>query len=239
MSRLSRMNRMSRMNHTLRIAAQPFDFEFELGRSALVIIDMQRDFVEPGGFGASLGNDVRLLQAIIPTCAAVLAAWRAAGGFVVHTREGHAADLHDCPPAKRDRGQPTLRIGDVGPMGRVLVIGEPGHAIVPALAPIAGELVIDKPGKGAFYATPLGPALQQRGITHLVFMGVTTEVCVQTTMREANDRGYDSLLVEDGTDSYFPDFKAATLAMITAQGGIVGWVAPAAGLIAALAATES
>jgi nicotinamidase-related amidase len=215
--------------------AQPFAFDFDIASSALVIIDMQRDFVEPGGFGASLGNDVGLLQAIIPTCVAVLAAWRAAGGFVVHTREGHAADLHDCPPSKRDRGHPTLRIGDVGPMGRVLVIGEPGQSIVPALAPIAGELVIDKPGKGAFYATPLGPALQQRGITHLVFMGVTTEVCVQTTMREANDRGYDSLLVEDGTESYFPAFKAATLAMITAQGGIVGWVAPAAGLIAALA----
>lgn len=216
--------------------AQPFAFEFDIATSALVIIDMQRDFVEPGGFGASLGNDVTRLQAIIPTCAAVLAAWRAAGGFVVHTREGHAPDLHDCPPSKRDRGQPTLRIGDVGPMGRVLVIGEPGHGIVPALAPIAGELVVDKPGKGAFYATPLGPALQQRGIRQLVFMGVTTEVCVQTTMREANDRGYDGLLVEDGTESYFPEFKAATLAMITAQGGIVGWVAPAAALIAALAA---
>jgi nicotinamidase-related amidase len=218
--------------------AQPFAFDFNLATSALVIIDMQRDFIEPGGFGASLGNDVTRLQAIIPTCAAVLAAWRAAGGFVVHTREGHAPDLHDCPPSKRQRGQPTLRIGDAGPMGRVLVIGEPGHAIVPALAPVAGELVIDKPGKGAFHATPLGPALQQRGIRSLVFMGVTTEVCVQTTMREANDRGYDALLVEDGTESYFPDFKAATLAMITAQGGIVGWVAPAAGLIAALPATE-
>ena len=215
--------------------AQPFAFEFDIATSALVIIDMQRDFVEPGGFGASLGNDVTRLQAIIPTCAAVLAAWRAAGGFVVHTREGHAPDLHDCPPSKRDRGQPTLRIGDVGPMGRVLVIGEPGHGIVPALAPIAGELVVDKPGKGAFHATPLGPALQQRGIRQLVFMGVTTEVCVQTTMREANDRGYDGLLVEDGTESYFPEFKDATLAMIAAQGGIVGWVAPAAALIAALA----
>ena len=219
-----------------RIDAQPFAFEFDIASSALVIIDMQRDFVEPGGFGASLGNDVTRLQAIIPTCVAVLAAWRVAGGFVVHTREGHAPDLHDCPPAKRNRGQPTLRIGDAGPMGRVLVIGEPGHAIVPALAPAADELVIDKPGKGAFYATPLGPALAERGIRHLVLMGVTTEVCVQTTMREANDRGYECLLVEDGTESYFADFKAATLAMITAQGGIVGWVAPAAALVAALAA---
>lgn len=216
------------------LPALPFAFELDPAHAALLIIDMQRDFVEPGGFGASLGNDVTRLQAIIPTCAALLAAWRAAGGCVVHTREGHRPDLSDCPPAKRERGQPTLRIGDVGPMGRVLVIGESGHAIVPALAPIAGELVIDKPGKGAFYATPLQDELQRRGITQLVILGVTTEVCVQTTMREANDRGYECLLVEDGTDSYFPEFKAATLAMITAQGGIVGWVAPAAAVIAAL-----
>lgn len=217
-----------------RLIARPFDFELDRAHAALLIIDMQRDFVEPGGFGASLGNDVTRLQAIIPTCAAVLAAWRAAGGCVVHTREGHTSDLSDCPPSKRERGQPTLRIGDVGPMGRVLVIGEPGHAIVPALAPVAGELVIDKPGKGAFHATPLQAELQRRGITQLVIMGVTTEVCVQTTMREANDRGHECLLVEDGTDSYFPEFKAATLAMVTAQGGIVGWAAPAAAVIAAL-----
>ena len=216
------------------LPAQPFDFPFELARCALVIIDMQRDFVEPGGFGASLGNDVSPLQAIVPTCAAVLAAWRAAGGCVVHTREGHRPDLSDCPPAKLSRGNPSLRIGDLGPMGRVLVIGEPGHAIVPALAPVPGELVIDKPGKGAFYATPLQAELQQRGIRQLVLMGVTTEVCVQTTMREANDRGYDCLLIEDATDSYFPEFKAATLSMITAQGGIVGWVAPAAVVLTAL-----
>ena len=216
------------------LPAQPFDFALDLAHCALVIIDMQRDFVEAGGFGASLGNDVSSLQAIVPTCAAVLAAWRRAGGWVVHTREGHAPDLHDCPPSKRNRGAPRLRIGDVGAMGRLLVIGQPGHAIIPALAPVAGELLIDKPGKGAFYATQLGAELQQRGITQLVLMGVTTEVCVQTTMREANDRGYDCLLVEDGTASYFPDFKAATLAMLTAQGGIVGWVAPAAAVIAAL-----
>ena len=216
------------------LSAQPFDFPLDLARCALVIIDMQRDFVEAGGFGASLGNDVTRLQAIVPTCAALLAAWRRAGGLVVHTREGHAPDLHDCPQSKRNRGNPSLRIGDAGAMGRLLVIGQPGHAIIPALAPLAGERVIDKPGKGAFYATPLQAELQRRGITQLVLMGVTTEVCVQTTMREANDRGYDCLLVEDGTDSYFPDFKAATLAMITAQGGIVGWVAPAAAVIAAL-----
>ena len=221
------------------LPAQPFDFSLDLARCALLIIDMQRDFIEPGGFGASLGNDVTRLQAIVPTCAAVLAAWRAAGGWVVHTREGHAPDLHDCPPSKRNRGNPSLRIGDAGAMGRVLVIGQPGHAIVPALAPLAGELLIDKPGKGAFYATPLQAELQRRGITQLVLMGVTTEVCVQTTMREANDRGYDCLLVEDGTDSYFPDFKAATLAMVTAQGGIVGWVAPAAAVMAALSSEST
>lgn len=218
----------------LQIVAQPFPYAFDLAHTALVIIDMQRDFVEPGGFGESLGNDVSLLQAIIPTCQAVLQAWRAAGGLVVHTREAHAPDLSDCPPAKRLRGDPALRIGDLGPMGRILVAGEPGHQIVPELAPAPGEIVIDKPGKGMFYATGLHERLEARGITHLVFMGVTTEVCVQTSMREANDRGYDSLLVEDGTESYFPEFKAATLAMIRAQGAIVGWTAPAAALIDSL-----
>ena len=221
---------------TCTVAAQPFDYQFEPAHTALLIIDMQRDFVEPGGFGASLGNDVTPLQAIIPTVQRVLAAWRAMGGLVVHTREAHLPDLSDCPPAKRERGQPSLRIGDVGPMGRVLIRGEPGHAIVPALAPVDGEIVIDKPGKGAFYATGLDETLRVRGITHLIVMGVTTEVCVQTSMREANDRGYECLLVEDGTDSYFPEFKAATLAMIRAQGAIVGWTSPSALLLQALPA---
>lgn len=221
---------------TCAVAAQPFDYRFDPAHTALLIIDMQRDFVEPGGFGASLGNDVSLLQAIIPTVQRVLHAWRDRGGLVVHTREAHLPDLSDCPPAKRDRGQPSLRIGDVGPMGRVLIRGEPGHAIVPELAPIEGEIVIDKPGKGAFYATGLHETLQELGITHLIVMGVTTEVCVQTSMREANDRGYECLLVEDGTDSYFPEFKAATLAMIRAQGAIVGWTAPSALLLQALPA---
>ncbi len=218
------------------IAAAPFAFEFDIASTALVIIDMQRDFVEPGGFGASLGNDVTRLQAIIPPCRRVLDAWRALDGLVVHTRESHLPDLSDCPPAKRLRGSPTLRIGDTGPMGRVLIVGEPGNQIVPELAPVDGEVVIDKPGKGAFFDTGLHESLQEFGITHLVFMGVTTEVCVQTSMREANDRGYDCLLVEDGTESYFPEFKAATLAMITAQGAIVGWTAPAATLLEGLQA---
>jgi nicotinamidase-related amidase len=218
------------------IAARPFAFPFEVEHTALVIIDMQRDFVEPGGFGASLGNDVTRLQAIIPTVQGLLQAWRAVDGLVVHTRESHLPDLSDCPPAKRLRGSPTLRIGDEGPMGRVLVVGEPGNQIVPELAPVDGEIVIDKPGKGAFYDTGLHESLQEFGITHLLFAGVTTEVCVQTSMREANDRGYDCLLVEDGTESYFPEFKAATLAMITAQGAIVGWTAPAATLLEGLPA---
>jgi nicotinamidase-related amidase len=195
---------------------------------------MQRDFIEPGGFGESLGNDVTLLQAIVPAVAQVLDAWRRAGGMVVHTRESHRADLSDCPPAKRLRGSPRLRIGDDGPMGRILVQGEPGNQIIPALAPLAGETVIDKPGKGAFYATPLHALLTQAGVSQIVCMGVTTEVCVQTTLREANDRGYDCLLLEDCTESYFPAFKAATLAMVRAQGAIVGWTAHSRDLLAVL-----
>lgn len=219
----------------MQLAAKPFPFAFSVERTALVIIDMQRDFIEPGGFGETLGNDVSLLSAIVPACRAVLTAWRAAGGLVVHTREAHAADLSDCPPAKRNRGNPTLRIGDPGPMGRILVAGEPGNQIIPALAPVAGEIVIDKPGKGAFYATPLQAMLLQRAVSHLVFMGVTTEVCVQTSMREANDRGYDSLLLADCTESYFPHFKASTIEMIQAQGAIVGWTASSNELLQALA----
>jgi nicotinamidase-related amidase len=217
------------------IDAKPFAYPFDLAKTALVIIDMQRDFIEPGGFGESLGNDVALLSAIVPACRRVLGAWREAGGLVVHTREAHRPDLSDCPPAKRDRGNPRLRIGDEGPMGRILVAGEPGNQIIPELAPVAGEIVIDKPGKGMFYATPAHNLLQQAGITHLVFMGVTTEVCVQTSMREANDRGFDGLLLEDCTESYFPEFKQSAVEMIRAQGAIVGWTATSAQLLRALA----
>lgn len=222
------------MTAMLDVPAAPFGYAFPPGATALVVIDMQRDFVEPGGFGASLGNDVTLLHSTIAPIAALLAAWRERGWPVVHTREAHKPDLSDCPPAKRLRGSPSLRIGDVGPMGRVLIAGEPGVEIVAALAPAAGEIVVDKPGKGMFWATGLHETLQEHGISHLVFTGVTTEVCVQTSMREANDRGYACLLVEDATESYFPEFKAAALAMIAAQGAIVGWHAPSTALLEAL-----
>lgn len=216
------------------VAAQPFAYSFEPAKTALIVIDMQRDFVEPGGFGATLGNDVNLLQAIIPATKKLLDICRKAGMTVIHTRESHRPDLSDCPPAKRLRGNPSLRIGDPGPMGRILVRGEPGVQIVAALAPLPGEIVIDKPGKGGFYATDLGEILRLKGITHLLFAGVTTEVCVQTTMREANDRGYDCLLIEDATESYFPEFKKAALEMIRAQGAIIGWTATCAQLAEAL-----
>jgi nicotinamidase-related amidase len=216
------------------IAALPYPYRFDRASTALVVIDMQRDFIDVGGFGSALGNDVTRLTAIVPATRRLLDACRRAGLVVVHTKEAHRPDLSDCPPAKLRRGSAGLRIGDPGPMGRILVAGEPGNEIVPALAPASGEIVLEKPGKGAFYATPLEDLLEQRGITHLLFAGVTTEVCVQTTMREANDRGYECLLVEDATESYFPEFKAATLAMIRAQGGIVGWTAPSDAVIAAL-----
>jgi biuret amidohydrolase len=216
------------------ISARPYAYPFEPATTALIVIDMQRDFIERGGFGEALGNDVSRLAAIVPTVRELLAWARAHGIRVVHTREGHRPDLADCPPAKRQRGRPSLRIGDAGPMGRILVDGQPGNDIVPVLAPRAGETVIVKPGKGAFYATKLDVLLRSHRITHLILAGVTTEVCVQTTMREANDRGYDCLLVEDATESYVPEFKQTTLAMVHAQGGIVGWTAPFAAVRASL-----
>ncbi|PLK70352.1 cysteine hydrolase [Rhizobium sp. TH135] len=216
------------------IKARPFDFDLDRDHAALIIIDMQRDFVEPGGFGETLGNKVALLQAIIPATARLLAAFRAAGLPVIHTRECHRPDLSDCPPAKRERGKPSLRIGDPGPMGRILISGEPGADIVPELYPMEGEIELDKPGKGAFYATPLGEILADRKIRQLVFAGVTTEVCVQTTMREANDRGFECLLATDATESYFPEFKQAAIDMITAQGAIVGWAATVDQIVEAL-----
>ena len=207
------------------IDALPFAFAFRPRTTALIVIDMQRDFAEPGGFGASLGNDVSRVTAIVPTVKRLIEGFRSAGLPVIHTMECHKPDLSDLPPAKRDRGNPSIRIGDAGPMGRVLIAGEPGTAILDELSPLPGEIVIEKPGKGAFYATGLGDDLKRIGVRQLVFAGVTTEVCVQTTMREANDRGYECLVAEDATESYFPEFKAAALAMIRAQGAIVGWTA--------------
>jgi len=217
------------------VNAEPYPFPFEPDATALVLIDMQRDFLKPGGFGAALGNDVAMLRSAIAPTARVLAACRAAGVMVVHTREGHRPDLADLAPAKRLRGNFATGIGDAGPMGRILVRGEPGHDIIPELAPAAGEPVVDKPGKGAFYATDLEAMLRGRGIARLLVCGVTTEVCVNTTVREANDRGFDCLVLEDCTGSYFPEFQAAGIAMIKAQGGIFGWVAPSAALLASLA----
>jgi nicotinamidase-related amidase len=228
----------------MRFAAQPGHFESDPARTALVVIDMQRDFLEPGGFGAALGNDVSTLGAAVGPCAALLAAARAAGLLVVHTREGHRPDLSDCPPAKLTRSPPGMRIGDPGPMGRILVRGEPGHDIIPALAPRPGEVVLDKPGKGAFWATDLEPMLRHRGIEALLVAGVTTEVCVSTTVREANDRGFRCAVIAEACASYFPAFHDSALAMIAAQGGehggIFGWVAGVEDVTAALtAATRS
>lgn len=215
------------------VAARPYVFSLDPGKVALVVIDMQRDFIEPGGFGDALGNDVSRLKAIVPTVAALIDLFRRHTLPIVHTREAHRPDLSDCPPAKRLRGKPGLRIGDTGAMGRILIAGEPGNAILPELSPMHGEIAIDKPGKGMFWATGLHEMLTAKGITQLVFAGVTTEVCVQTSMREANDRGYECLLIEDATESYFPEFKSGAIEMIVAQGGIVGWVTPLSALEAA------
>jgi nicotinamidase-related amidase len=220
------------------LPAEPYPFTFDPASTALVIIDMQRDFVEPGGFGEALGNDVSLLQSVVPPLRRVLDAARAVGLTVIHTREGHVPDLSDCPPAKLRRGAPSLRIGDPGSKGRILVRGEYGHDIIDELAPLPGELVIDKPGKGSFHGTSFGAELQARGITRLVVTGVTTEVCVHTTVREANDRGYECLVLSDCTGSYFPEFQRIGLAMIAAQGGIFGWVAPSEAFLTALTLEE-
>jgi len=218
------------------IDASPEPIAIEVRRTALVMIDMQRDFIEPGGFGESLGNDVSLLRAAIEPCRQLLAAARAAGMLVIHTREGHRPDLSDAPRAKVERGAPSLRIGAPGPMGRILIRGEAGHDIIPELYPIDGEPVIDKPGKGAFYATELGPILQYHGIGELIVCGVTTEVCVHTTVREANDRGYKCIVPGDCCASYFPEFHAVALRMISAQGGIFGWVSDSTRILQALRA---
>jgi biuret amidohydrolase len=214
--------------------AEPYEFSFDPSTTALLVIDMQRDFVDPGGFGEALGNDVSLLGRAVEPTRRVLEAARAAGLLVIHTREGHRPDLSDCPPAKLARGRLAAGIGDPGPMGRILIRGEYGHDIVDTLRPLPDEPVVDKPGKGAFYATDLEAMLRNRGITSLVVTGVTAEVCVQTTVREANDRGFECLVLSDCIASYFPEFYEMTLRMVKAQGGIFGWVAPSEAFLAAL-----
>ena len=216
------------------IEAAPYAFELIPASCALLIIDMQRDFLEPGGFGETLGNDVSQLRRTIAPNQQLLAVWRAHHLTAIHTREGHRPDLSDLPPAKRIRGRSAIRIGDLGPMGRILIRGEAGHDIIPELYPQSDEPVIDKPGKGAFWATELHAILQARGIRQLIITGLTTEVCVHTTVREANDRGYDCLIPSDCVGSYFPEFHAASLAMIQAQGGIFGWVTHSQKILAAL-----
>jgi len=216
------------------LAAEPEPIALDVARTALVIIDMQRDFLEPGGFGAALGNDVSKLRAAVEPCRRVLDAARKLNMLVIHTREGHRPDLSDAPPAKVMRGAPSLRIGDSGPMGRILIRGQAGHEIIPELAPAAGEPVIDKPGKGAFHATELDAVLRNRGIENLLVCGVTTEVCVHTTIREANDRGYRCVALADCCASYFPEFHDYGLRMIKAQGGIFGWVSDSTRLLSAL-----
>jgi nicotinamidase-related amidase len=219
---------------TTMIQAEPEAVAVDIDRTAVIVIDMQRDFLEPGGFGETLGNRVSLLSAAIAPCQALLAGARKRGMLVVHTREGHRPDLSDAPVAKVERGAPSMRIGARGPMGRILVRGEPGHDIVPQLYPAEGEPIVDKPGKGAFYATDLHTILNNRRIENLIVCGVTTEVCVHTTVREANDRGYRCLVPGDCCGSYFPEFHEVGLRMIKAQGGIFGWVTDSARVLAAL-----
>ena len=216
------------------VDAEPEPLPLDLAKTALVMIDMQRDFLEPGGFGESLGNDVTLLGKAVGPCRALREAMRARGVLIIHTREGHRPDLSDAPRAKVERGAPSTRIGAPGPMGRILIRGEKGHDLIEALAPRKGEPVIDKPGKGAFYATDLQAILHNRGVETLIVCGVTTEVCVHTTVREANDRGYKCLVPGDCCASYFPEFHEVGLRMIKAQGAIFGWVTDSTRLLAAL-----
>lgn len=213
------------MNHKFIVKAEPYDYEFFPEETALLIIDMQNDFVNPGGFGEFLGNDVSLLRRVINPIKSVLENVRRTNVIkVIHTREGHRPDLSDCPISKRKRGNLKVGIGDMGPMGRVLIRGFKGHDIIDELKPLDGEPIIDKPGKGSFYATDLHLVLQNWGIKYLIVTGVTTEVCVHTTVREANDRGYECLVLEDCVGSYFPEFQEVGIKMIKAQGGIFGWV---------------
>lgn len=224
------------MDTAIKLEAEPYEFEFHTDSTALIVIDMQNDFVKPGGFGEQLGNDVSLLAHAVEPTRRVLDAFRKAGLHVIHTREGHRPDLADCPPTKRRRGNLKNGIGDPGPMGRILVRGEHGHDIIDELTPLRGEPVIDKSGKGAFYGTELQAILGNWGVCSLVVTGVTTEVCVNTTVREANDRGFECVVLSDCVASYFPEFQRVGLEMIKAQGGIFGWVSTSDAVVEKLGA---
>lgn len=223
-------------NSLIHLQAQPYVFSFIPDKTALLIIDVQRDFVYPGGFGEMLGNKVEILQKVINPIQKILKCFREKGLMIIFTKEAHKPDLSDLPETKRERGNLKVRIGDEGPMGRVLIAGEYGNDIVDELKPLPSEVVISKPGKGSFYKTNLEETLNSKGIKSLIIAGVTTEVCVKSTVIEANDRGYECLVLEDCVASYFPEFYKSALDMIKAQGAIFGWVTNSKELLKAIKA---